>query len=212
MPKLDDQTTPTTLTQTDEESSSHPTGTESPADLLGKILETSQPRPSWPIGEPFVAECTDAQHPTLQGRVKIHWDGIGHKPVDLWVPTLHGQAIRQGDRLLVQMPHGGSEPIVLGVIDGFLPRPEPARTAGGRIELKQDETLQVCSQEGQPLVEIVQDQMGPVVRLMQADTKLDLKGKLSITAEELELKASKGQVRIEATDDINLVGEVIHLN
>jgi len=41
---------------------------------------------------------------------------------------------------------------------------------------------------------------------------LALKGKLSISAAELELKANKGQVRIEATDDINIVGEVIHLN
>jgi hypothetical protein len=179
--------------------------------LFEKILETKQPRPSWPIGEPFVVECTDAQHPSLQGRVKIQWNGAGY-PLDSWVPTLHGQSIRKGDRLLMQMPQGGGEPIVIGVIDGFLPRPEPDRTVGGRIELKQDETLQVCSQEGQPLVEIVQDEKGPVVRLLQADTRLALKGKLSISAAELELKANKGQVRIEATDDINIVGEVIHLN
>ena len=79
-----------------------------------------------------------------------------------------------------------------------------------RIEVKLDETLQVCSQEGQPLVEIIRDEKGPVVRLLQSDTRLDVKGKLSITAAELELKAVKGDVRIQASDDVNLIGEVIH--
>ncbi len=131
---------------------------------------------------------------------------------DLWVPTLHGLAIRKGDRLLVQMPYGGTEPIVIGVVDGFAPRPEPDRTTAARIEMKNDEVLQVCSQEGHPLVEIIRDEKGPVIRLLQADTRVDIKGKLSISAEELELKAVKGEVRIQASHDVNVVGEVIHLN
>jgi hypothetical protein len=48
--------------------------------------------------------------------------------------------------------------------------------------------------------------------LLQSDTRIDIKGKLSITASELELKALKGEVRIQASDDVNLVGETIHLN
>jgi uncharacterized protein (DUF2345 family) len=39
-----------------------------------------------------------------------------------------------------------------------------------------------------------------------------VKGKLSISAAELELTATKGKVRVEASDDIDLVGETIHLN
>lgn len=184
----------------------------SAAELFGRILETRTPSSPWPIGEPFVAECTDARHPTLQGRVKICWPGHPPDGNELWVPTLHGQSIRKGDRLLVQRPHGGTEPIVLGVIDGFLPRPEPERTLVARIEVKRDETLQVCSQEGQPLIEIVRDEKGPMVRLLQSDTRIDVRGKLSITAAELELRAVKGEVRIQASDDVNLVGEAINLN
>jgi hypothetical protein len=187
-------------------------GGESPSGLLGQILEAKKPRTTRPVAQPFVAECTDAHHPTLQGRVRIRWDEAGNASAELWVPTLHGQAIRKGDRLLVQTPHGGGEPIVVGVIDGFLPRPEPERTVAARIEVKQDEVLQVCSQEGLPLVEIVRDEKGPVVRLLQSDTRVDIKGKLSITADELELKAVKGQVSIQASDDVNVVGEAIHLN
>jgi hypothetical protein len=195
----------------DETTADHE-GTESSAALFEKILETSPARPAWPVGEPFVAECIDSRHPTLQGRVQIRWEGMRHEDVESWVPTLHGLAIRKGDRLLVQMPHAGTEPIVIGVIDGFLPRPEPDRTVAARVEVRNDEVFQVCTQEGQPLVEIVRDDNGPIVRLLQSDTRVDVKGKLSISAAELELTATKGKVRVEASDDVDLVGETIHLN
>jgi hypothetical protein len=189
-----------------------PGASEGPATLLEKILETNPTRPAWPVGEPFVAECVDAKHPTLQGRVKIRWDGIRHEGGEVWVPTLHGMTIRTGDRLLMQVPRGADLPIVIGVVDGFLPRPEPERTVAARIEVKKDEVLQVCTQEGHPVVEIIQDDKGPVVRLLQSDTRVDIQGKLSISAAELELKAVKGEVRIQASDDVNVVGEMINLN
>lgn len=56
------------------------------------------------------------------------------------------------------------------------------------------------------------DGAGPIVRLLNGDTRLNLQGKLSITAAELELKASNGAVRIEATDEVSVMGEVVHLN
>jgi hypothetical protein len=180
--------------------------------LFEAILEGKKTVPTWPVGEPFVVDCMDARHPTLQGRALVRWEAPGRDAVEAWVPTLHGLAMRKGDRLLLQTPFGASEPIAIGVIDGFLPRPEPARVVGTQLELKQDEVFQVRTQDGQPLVEIVRDAAGPVVRLLQADTRLELQGKLSITAAELEFKASKGQVRIEASDDVNLIGELIHLN
>lgn len=184
----------------------------SAATLFGRILESNATRPGWPVGEPFVADCLDARHPTLQGRALIRWQGMRGEQVERWVPTLHGLAIRKGDRLLLQTPHGSSEPIVVGVIDGFLPRPEPERTAAAKIEVKSDEVLQVCSQEGQPLVEIVRDEKGPCVRLLQSDVRVDVKGKLSLSAAEIELTAVKGKVQIQASDDVNVVGETIHLN
>ena len=186
--------------------------TESPSALFEKILEGNQSRPLGRVGEAFIAECIDANHPTLRGRVKIRLAGPGVPAPALWVPTLQGLAIRSGDRLLLQTPYGGSEPVVIGVIDGFLPRPEPDRTVAARIEVKPDEVVQVCSQEGQPLVEILHDAKGPMVRVLQSDTRLDVKGKLSITAAELELRAVKGEVRIQAAQDVNLIGEVVKLN
>jgi hypothetical protein len=185
---------------------------ENTAGVFEAILEGKKAAPTWPVGEPFVVECLDARHPTLQGRALVRWEAPGRDAVEAWVPTLHGLAIRKEDRLLLQTPYGASEPIALGVIDGFLPRPEPARAVGTQLELKQDEVIQVRTEDGKPLVEIVRDAAGPIIRLLQTDTRLELQGKLSITAAEIELKASKGQVRIEASDDVNLIGELIHLN
>jgi hypothetical protein len=188
-------------------------GTTEPSPL--QVLLGAEPRrPVFPPDPTFVATCIDPRHPTLIGRVKIAWGEPGAATSDdgWWVPTLHGLTIRDGDRLLLARAAGSVEPIVVGVIDGFLPRPETVRQVAAQIQLERDETLRVCADDGQPLVEIVRDEAGPVVRLLQADTRLDLRGKLQITATELELKASQGAVRIEASGEVSLVGEIVHLN
>jgi hypothetical protein len=164
----------------------------------------------------FVALCIDARHPTLAGRVKIRRE-LPDAPANTddrerWVPVLHGLSIRVGDRLLMQRAEGLNEPIVVGVIDGFFPRPEPARPPGQRVVLERDEAMHVESPDGQVLLEIVQDEAGPVVRLLGDATRVELAGKLSIKAAELELEASHGAVRIEATDELRLIGETIQLN
>jgi hypothetical protein len=165
----------------------------------------------------FVARCSDPRHPTLLGRVKVEWQsgaGAANRAGchEWWVPSLHGLSIRAGDRLLMQHVLGSPEPIAIGVIDGFMPRPELERHEGPRLEIKSDETLRVHTAAGQGLVEITPDETGHVVRLLQPDTRLAVLGKLSISAGELELKAASGSVRIEASDDVRLVGEVVHLN
>jgi hypothetical protein len=186
-----------------------PRGQAGAGSLFEKILEQSPARPPWPMNEAFVAQCMDCRHPTLQGRVQIQWPADGAMQ---WVPTLQGLGVREGDRLLLQVPHGAVEPIAIGVVDGFLPRPDLERSTAVRLELKRDERFQVCSEEGQPLVEIVHDGKGPVVRLLQSETRVELAGKLSISAAELELRAERGDARIEASGDVILLGEVVKLN
>ncbi len=174
-------------------------------------------RPVWPLDSAFVARCSDPRHPTLLGRVKVEWqseagsaNGTGYH--EWWVPSLHGLSIRAGDRLLMQHELGSPEPIVIGVIDGFMPRPELERHEGPRLEIRSDESLRVHTADGQGLIAITPDETGYVVRLLQADARLAVSGKLSISADELELKAASGSVRIEASDDVRLIGEVVHLN
>lgn len=48
--------------------------------------------------------------------------------------------------------------------------------------------------------------------LLRADLDLDLPGKLRISAKSIELEPKQGQARIEASDDVVVNGEVIHLD
>jgi hypothetical protein len=50
------------------------------------------------------------------------------------------------------------------------------------------------------------------VRLLHTDVRLELEGKLSIRAAELELAATRGNARVEASDHVCLIGEIIELN
>jgi hypothetical protein len=72
--------------------------------------------------------------------------------------------------------------------------------------------LTVTQADGTRLLEIVPGAGGPVVRLLQADTRVELPGKLVIRASEIELVAQRGPVRLEASDDVVVIGETIRLN
>lgn len=180
---------------------------------LAALLKTSRQATSSSEAA-FVATCADARHPTLFGRVKVYEgdpsdDGSARAR---WVPTLHGLTIRQGDRLLLQRVAGSSEPIVVGVIDGFLPRPEPERSAGPPLELKKDESIRIHGEDGRPLLEIFRQESGPILRILGPDLRIDVPGKMSITAKELELRAVNGDLTIEASDKVSVDGEAIRLN
>lgn len=61
-------------------------------------------------------------------------------------------------------------------------------------------------------MEVFEDESGPVIRLLRDDIDLDLQGKLRVRAKSIELEAKEGQARIKASDDVVVVGEIIHLN
>ena len=75
--------------------------------------------------ETVVGECLDARHPSLAGRVLVHWSLYTGPGGSAWLPTLHGIPVCAGDRVLVTQPSNAPEPIVVGVIDGFAPLHEP---------------------------------------------------------------------------------------
>ena len=178
------------------------------------LLSAPRAEPRWPLEPMLVATCVDARHPTLHGRVRVRWaEGSEEvEPQQRWVPTLHGLAIRAGDRVLLSRVSGLPEPIVVGVIDGFEPRPAPSHSIGATLEFQPEEVLTIVEHGGQPLVRISQGAGGPIVHLLQADTQLELPGRLSITAAELELKAVRGNVQIEASDAVVVNAETVRLN
>ena len=174
-------------------------------------LLAAPPRPAWPEGH-VIAVCTEERHPTLTGRIHVRCEDARGRVHESWVATLHGLSVRVSDRVLVLKLTNQSDPIVLGVVDGFSRRPELPELVAHVLEMKRDETMQVNAENGQPLLHITRNQQGPVIRLLQADTQVELPGRLCISARAIEMHARAGSVRIDASDDVEIVGEAIHLN
>jgi hypothetical protein len=175
-------------------------------------IESKEEAPAPAHHESLVGVCLAARHPTLEGRVKVRWLDHRGDLHERWMPTLRSIVVREQDRVLMLWASNEPEPIVVGVVDGFSRRAEPPRHPAVALELKGDETFRVTTDRGQPLLEVVQGAEGPVVRILNSDTALELPGKLKITAAEIELKADRGGVRIEANDDVDIKGEMIRLN
>lgn len=174
-------------------------------------IDTRPPSPP-PVDGLLVAECIDARHPTLLGRVLCRIIDAGGAASDRWVPTLMHLPVREGDRVLLARPQNLAEPVVVGVLDGFHPRPEPARSPAAVRTLAADETVRFESARGEPLVEIAPGQRGPVVRLLSADVEVESPGAVRLRATSIAIEATQGEVRVEASDDVVVQGEAIHLN
>ena len=186
--------------------------------LLEEVLEEMATTPPEPPArslrplETVIAECVDAAHPSLVARVLVRWSWPSGGTTSAWIPTLHGLPVREGDRVLVTQPSNAPEPIVLGVVDGFAARSEPARSAAARVELQRDEAVRVTSVDGVPLVELFQGEGGPVVRLLAPDVSLELPGALQLSAKSVDIVAREGELKLKARDDVLVEGETINLN
>lgn len=181
---------------------------------LAELLDgpMGRPEPALPAGGCLIAECIDERHPTLQGRVRVRFIDPAGDEQDPWVPTCHGLAVRVRDRVLMVHPGNSDEWIVTGVIDGFAARPRVEPQPVAALELRSDEALHIVSSAGEPLVEILQQRDGPTVRLLRPDVRVELAGKLAVSAESIEFEAARGQVKIKASDDVVVQGEVVRLN
>jgi hypothetical protein len=175
-----------------------------------KLIAIPDPVAS-PSTGPLVVECIDARHPTLTGRVQVRWRVDGQETT-CWLPTLRGLAVRTGDRVLVSHPRNWDEAIVVGVIDGFARRPRPSREHAATLDLLADEAVCIRSETGAPLLELTSSERGVEITLLQPDVSLEVDGKLAIGAKQITLTAREGEARIEATDDVVVEGENIHLN
>lgn len=162
-------------------------------------------------GVMLVGECVDDCHPSLVGRVRVRWHDGEHSH-ERWVPTLQALPVRTGDHVLLSRPVNWPEPLVIGVVDGFARRPENNRTRAGALELRRDESVRIAGTDGAALFEVYEDDAGPVVRLCRPDLAVEVPGRLRLRAEAIELQARRGPVDVQATEDVVVRGEVIHLN
>jgi hypothetical protein len=108
-----------------------------------------------------------------------------------------------------------------------LAQPEPPRElrpARGRIHPRRrgdesllgvnvNESIRVVAPSGQTLLRIGWASGGPMIELGENDVALRISGKLAIDAEEIDLSARGGPVRVTAaSDDVVIRGEKIRLN
>ncbi len=138
-------------------------------------LLAAAPKPAWPEGH-VIATCTEDRHPTLVGRIRVHCEDARGCVHESWVASLAGLSVRVSDRVLILKVPNQLDPIAIGVVDGFSRRPEAPKQIAQILELKPDETLQVNAENGQPLLHITRHGQGPVIRLLQADTQVELPG------------------------------------
>ncbi len=184
--------------------------------LIAQVLEQTETEAgaAAETGGLLVGECTDARHPVLAGRVKVRWPAASAEgePGHAWLPCLQGLVVRAGDRVLLSRPANWPELLVTGVVDGLhRPAAPPPREAGA-LELRADESLVVRGQDGAPLLELRQGERGPSVRLMGQDLDLEVPGRLCLRAAELQVEARRGDLTLEASDDVVVRGEMIELN
>jgi hypothetical protein len=178
---------------------------------IAKLRPVVEPQASAPAGA-LVGECVDAQHPTLQGRARIRWTEPEGGVREQWLPMLMTVTVRALDRVLLLQPANFEEPVITGVLDGFATRPVREAVAGPLLTLQNDETVRVQSREGAPLLELSISESGPVVRLLSDAAALHLPGALSISAQSIALEARQGEVVVQATDDVLVMGATVRLN
>jgi hypothetical protein len=173
-----------------------------------------------PPQETIVGCCLDDAHPEKIRRYQIAFtnqQGFGEKR---WLEAVQGVSVKRLDRVLLVRVRHLPEPIILASLGRDDDQKTPEEPKHSDLEVRGNNTvvlhgetpIQIVTHEGRKLAEIGKNRHGPCIRVCQKDMKLDLPGKLSLEAGEIELKARKGDVRIEAEQEVIVEGELIRLN
>jgi len=165
-----------------------------------------------PVGTTLLATVTEETNPALPARVRVCWEDENGAERSMWVARLQGLVPRLDDRVIVTFPGNGAEPVVTGVLDSLASTPDPRRTGGPNLTLKQDERLQISGPDGKPWLEVEAHPEGPRLRFLVSPEGLDLPGTVKISGDAVELKARKGEIRLDASGDVRVVGEIVRLN
>jgi hypothetical protein len=86
--------------------------------------------------------------------------------------------------------------------------------AGGHVGLCDEHraTLTVVGPDGDVVFRLRFSDTGARLELEQPDLTLSVAGRLRLEGDEVEMRARRGDVQIEANDDVQIVGERIRLN
>lgn len=160
----------------------------------------------------IIGICIDTHHAVLKGRCLIRWEDLSGNPHQKWLPCIQGLAPQKHDRVIVQQPGNWFEPLICGIVDGISPPEEHEPRPGPSVTLAKHESFHLLDSQGAPLLQIDQGEQGPVLRLLNDDLDIDVKGRLRFSARDIQLTARSGGVKVRAADDVEIKGEIIYLN
>jgi len=163
-------------------------------------------------GEMLIAQVIVETHPITPGRVLVTGNTSNQSSFECWLAAVQSLEIRAGDRVCIQQPSNFPEPIVTGVLDSVHRKPVMAHRTGAELSLRADETLRVKDQDGNPLLDIKHEHDGSVVQLHTTMSALDMPGAFRLIADTVEIDARQGEMKLAASGDIHMDGEVINLN
>ncbi len=151
----------------------------------------------------LVGECLDDRHPVVDGRCLVAFADADGPTQQRWLTHLEGVAVRSGDRVLLVQPDNWLEPLIAGIVSRSGPEPQTAADNNRTIVVRNNETVRIAASDGKTLLEIGHNHLRPVVRLAQADVRIDVPGKFHVAAEEISLTAR---------EDVVVNGRTIRLN
>ena len=164
------------------------------------------------VGSTILATVAEEAQPALPGRVRVCWEDGDGAERSMWVARLQGLVPRLDDKVIVTFPNNGADPVVTGVVDSLASKPDLRRTEGPNLVLKEDERLQISGPDGKAWLEVEAHPEGPRLRFLVPPEGLDLPGTVKISGDAVELKARKGEIRLDASGDVRVMGEIVRLN
>jgi len=164
------------------------------------------------VGNTILATVAEEARSALPARVRVSWEDGDGAERSMWVVKLQGLVPRLDDKVIVTFPSNGAEPVVTGVVDSLARKPDLRRTEGPNLVMKEDERLQISGPDGKPWLEVEAHPEGPRLRFLVSPEGLDLPGTIKISGDAVELKARQGEIRLDASGDVRIMGEIVRLN
>jgi len=203
-------------------------------------MQLNQTQPVFSMAA-MVGECVDDCHPEWCDHYMVAYADTKGETFHQWLPSVLGLEIRRGDIVLFAKPINWATPVITGILSAIpsdstsvfspwelksatsehhlagvesqkKPRSSFEVRSNNTVALTGETPIQVVTHNGRKLVEIGLGVNGPTIRICERDAAIDLPGKLTITAGELELKSRTGDLKIEADHDVVVQGDLIRLN
>ncbi len=172
---------------------------------------------------PLLGVVTDTVDPKQHRRIRVRWQ-IDETAYEEWLHRTAGFDCVPGDTVLVQSVKNRPEPIATAVLEkppenSDVKESETAQKAlktapkaAPAVVLSQGTSVQIVAENGNPLVEVSSTDDGPKLKLLCADTIIDIPGDLSVNAKSIKLTATSGKAELVADDDVVVIGKNIYLN